>query len=198
MLVLASQAQAQVNFYTQGYFTSAFGTCNNSMPVAGSPMSNTCVGGGFQLAYTAVPTNPGPIASGSVVSLGQFTLTGTGTAAVPDNFVTFTLLVRQTAPTAGTGTFMGYITGTVTTDGPNGDLSTIVWKPNQMVNISPATYQMIFDNVGPASGTGLAIPINQTRGITALVTTVPEPSTYVLMAAGLAGLFAVSRRRRTV
>jgi hypothetical protein len=31
---------------------------------------------------------------------------------------------------------------------------------------------------------------------TNLSTTIPEPSTYVLMGAGLAGLFAVSRRRR--
>ncbi len=198
MMTLAQNAEAQVNFYTQGYFTTtpSVATCNATAPMLGAPQNASCSGGGFMLNYTAVPQNPGLIASGSVVSLGQFSLTGTGNVAVPANTVQFTLLLRQTAPSAGTGTFLGYITGTVATDGPNGDLSTLVWRPNQFVNVGLANYQMIFDNFGPGAGTGLAIPINQTRGITALVTTVPEPSTYVLMASGLATLGLMYRRRR--
>ncbi len=198
MFSLAQTASAQVNFYTQGYFstTPLVATCDAAAPLLGAPQNATCSGGGFQLDYTAVPLNPGLISSGSVVSLGQFSLSGTGNVTVPPNTVQFTLLLRQTAPSAGTGTFLGYITGTVATDGPSGDLSTLVWRPNQFVSVGAANYQMIFDNIGPGAGTGLAIPINQTRGINALVTTVPEPSTYLLMATGLAAIGLLHRRRR--
>ncbi len=54
---------------------------------------------GSTLAYTAAPLNPGPISSGSVISLGQLRLTGTGNLTVPTPTIGFTVLVRQTAPT---------------------------------------------------------------------------------------------------
>lgn len=191
-------AHAQVNYYTQGFFTSGAATCNAAAPLIGAPVSASCSGAGFTLDYTAVPTNPGPIASGSVISLGQFLLTGTGSVTVAPPQVGFTLFVRQTAPAAGSGTFTGYISGTVTTNGPAGDFSSLMWTPNEFVNISPATYQMIFDNVGYAAGVGLAIPINQARGINALVTTstVPEPSSVLLSAAGLLGIGMMVRFSR--
>lgn len=199
-MVAASSASAQVNFYTQGWFTSAFPGCGSVAPVPpppGAPVNASCAGGGFTLNYTAVNPNPGTIASGSIVQLGTFSLTGTGNATVPPNTVMFTLAVQQTAPTPGNGTFMGYITGTVATDGPGGDFSSLVWRPQQFVNISPATYQLLFDNAGVSVG-GIGIPVNQSRAITGIVTvsTVPEPSTYLLMSAGLAGLFFASKRRR--
>jgi hypothetical protein len=58
----------------------------------------------------------------------------------------------------------------------------------------------VFDNVGPAANVGLGVPINNVRGIDALVTTTttPEPATAALLATGLVGLtpFAIRRRRR--
>jgi hypothetical protein len=195
-LAFAAPASAQVNFYTQGYFTSIYAGCNGVAPLLGAPQGALCTLGGLTLNYAAAPVNPGSIASGSIVSFGQFALFGTGNTTLVANDVQFTLLVQQTSPTPGTGTFTGYLTGTVTTNSGGGDASSLVWRPNSFVDITPATYQMIFDNVGPGAGDGLGIPVNQTRGINALVTTVPEPSTYALMAAGLAGIFLAGRRRR--
>src|SRR5689334_15061996 len=82
----AAPAQAQVNYYTQGFFTSAFPGCGTAVtptPTPGAPLGATCTGGGFTLTYTPKALNPGLIASGSVVSLGNFALTGTGDVNVP-------------------------------------------------------------------------------------------------------------------
>ncbi len=65
-----------------------------------------------------------------------------------------------------------------------------------MINVQPSIYQLFFDNIGPAAGVALGIPINQTRGINALVTTVPEPASVVLVAGGLAAVAMLNRRNR--
>ena len=195
-LAIATPAYGQINFYTQGFFTSGTATCNSMSPIIGAPQDATCTVLGFTLAYTAAPLNPGPISSGSVISLGQLRLTGTGSLSVPPPTINFTVLVRQTAPTSGSGTFMGLVSGNVATDGPNGDFSSLKWIPNSVINVQTSIYQLIFDNVGPAAGVGLGIPINQTRGINALVTTVPEPASVVLLAGGLAAVAMLTRRNR--
>ena len=195
-LAIATPAYGQINYYTQGFFTSGTASCNAMAPLIGAPQDAMCSVSGFTLAYTAAPLNPGPISSGSVISLGQLRLTGTGSLTVPPPTIGFTVLVRQTAPTAGTGTFTGFISGNVATDGPNGDFSSLKWIPNSVVNVQLSVYQLIFDTIGPAAGIGLGIPVNQTRGINALVTTVPEPASVVLLAAGLAAVAMLTRRNR--
>ena len=65
-----------------------------------------------------------------------------------------------------------------------------------MINVESSIYQLIFDNIGPAAGVGLGIPINQTRGINALVTTVPEPDSVVLLAGGVAAVAMLNRGNR--
>ena len=188
----ASAAAQPVNYTTTARFTSGSATCNQLVAAA----TATCSTGSFSLLFRGtMGTN---IGNGSVASLGTFLLTGMGNQIVPPGVVTFELFVNQTTPSVGSGSFIGSITGSVTT-GPDGNISSLVWAPNQTRSIGLATYTMIFDNIGPGAGRGLGIPINNERGINALVNTnvVPEPATNALLATGLLALGMYIRRRRT-
>jgi len=182
-----------VNFTTTGRFTSPNATCNSAIAM----MNATCTFGGFSLLYSG--TSATNIGSGSVISLGSFRLSGgPGTWTLPPGQVTFELFISQTTPSVGSASFMGSVTGTVNV-GVGGNVSSVMWTPTQEFRaIGATTYRVIFDNIGPAAGTGLAIPVNNERGINALVTTnvVPEPSAMVLMGTGFAVLFGMALRRK--
>ena len=182
-----------VNYTTTARFTSGSAGCNQTVALS----TATCTNAAFSLLFTGVSGLN--IGNGSVTSLGTFLLTGTGSQVVPPGVVTFELFINQTTPSIGAGSFSGMISGTVTT-GANGNFSSLVWSPNQTRNIGNVMYTLIFDNVGPAAGRGLGIPINNERGINALVnvsSVVPEPATNALLATGVLMLVVFSRRRKS-
>lgn len=194
-VAFAAPVQAQVSFFTQGFFSGGGPTCTTTpgfLSTVMVPLGATCTGSGFSLVFT--PEQGDRIGDMGISSLGNFTLTGTGNAS---GSVFFTVAIRQTSPTVGDGFTDGFISGSVRTSPPGPDnFSSLIWVPDQFVNINATTYRLIFDNVGPAANIGLGIPINATRGIQVQISTVPEPASMALLATGLIGVFGVVRHRR--
>ncbi len=198
---LAMPASAQLTFtgYTNACFYSGAPctpetTAGAQTDVTGPLVYNnstfnvTTAGGSAQIGNT--PGSP------NVNNLGSFTLP---TDVSVTNFAgqSFALNVFFTAPASvmpTNNTFMAALSGTV--DGNTGGVTINFDNTPKMFSWAGGTFTLEVADVfltNTIAGTTVAVTGNL---VAATSTTVPEPSTYILMASGLAGLGIVARRRR--
>ena len=130
-------------------------------------------------------------------TLGTFSLSGTAGNTYSLAGISFQLTINQTMPTGGSAGLSSTLVGSFsqTPQGASGGPITLTFaNPNAAIGQVRYTVSTNPTNIrlpnldGSANTTDLAANIN----------VVPEPSTYALMGAGLAGLVGMARRRRSI
>jgi hypothetical protein len=192
VLALGSSAQADVvTFVTTGVFSG--GTNSTSGTATYTDNTNHVL-----ITYTPSTNNTVTVPPASQVSFGTFNTTGTTATSNATIGGTFTLNIVQTAPTAGTVSFVGSVSGTIT-----GTSSQAFVQFNTPLShtIGLATYTIVSADGGSPGRVNFSPP-STNAGISTIngsVDLVPEPSSLVLSALLAPALLAlVAHTRRSV
>lgn len=202
-IALAVPAQAQVTFagFTNGCFYTA-GACAPGTGTGGtaSTLGNltyrtstfngttSSIDGSLGLGAAAGTPNIG--------NLGSFALANGTYDYNPGSFMFRVTFTSPSGTTPGNQLFMADVMGSVVNS--DGGVR-IDFDNNPMIfTYTGGTFSLVLDDVSLIrSATAGAVSEVALTGFIRTTSVVPEPSTYVLMASGLAGLgFAARRRRR--
>ena len=181
-----ASAQVTVNYATTGSFS---GLCTGIV----------CTLGGMTIAFNPLTSNSVTLDANngyfSFLSFGEFNVSGATVGQQSFAGVNFALKFTQNTPTpVGSQTLTGAFAG-----GIDNNSSNLRWTP------TPASWSLPWGATGMINyatngTTNLQAPTSN-GGVTTIqgqvsTNVVPEPSTYLLMSGGLAGVLLFARKRR--